>query len=198
MAKMTKSLPERLREDYARWDDLHEHGGHDPNWPDGCNLQLVRNHIISDKVRIEQEMDPKDYPEEYFQPLPPDVPVGYMANPDQIISRAKKAIAVIQASKDYAWISEHMYDPEIPKAERQKMAAVMGRIGDGMMAAANGDDLVRLRSTFWNGPDDVLSDMSRIRSRIGVSRLSAQPQEENSEGIPGQMSIFDFLGGDPE
>lgn len=28
------------------WNTLKEHGGSDPFWPDGTNMNLVRNHII--------------------------------------------------------------------------------------------------------------------------------------------------------
>lgn len=40
------------RREYARrelehWQDMFEHGCSDPAWPDGCNLNLTRNHILS-------------------------------------------------------------------------------------------------------------------------------------------------------
>ena len=31
---------------YLRWDDIKKNGCSDPAWPDGVNLNLVRNHII--------------------------------------------------------------------------------------------------------------------------------------------------------
>lgn len=40
------------RREYARrelehWQDMFEHGCSDPAWPDGCNLNLTRTHIIA-------------------------------------------------------------------------------------------------------------------------------------------------------
>ena len=40
------------RREYARretehWQDMFTHGCSDPAWPDGCNLNLTRNHIIA-------------------------------------------------------------------------------------------------------------------------------------------------------
>lgn len=40
------------RREYARrelehWQDMFAHGCSDPAWPDGCNLNLTRNHILS-------------------------------------------------------------------------------------------------------------------------------------------------------
>ncbi len=40
------------RREYARretehWQDMFAHGCNDPVWPDGCNLNLTRNHILA-------------------------------------------------------------------------------------------------------------------------------------------------------
>lgn len=40
------------RREYARrelehWQDMFENGCSDPMWPDGCNLNLTRNHILA-------------------------------------------------------------------------------------------------------------------------------------------------------
>lgn len=31
----------------ATWNHINENGCNDPFWPDGCNMNLTRNHIIS-------------------------------------------------------------------------------------------------------------------------------------------------------
>ena len=46
---------EELKKDYERWSRLFCQGGQDPFWTDGNNLQIVRNHIIYDKIRLEKE-----------------------------------------------------------------------------------------------------------------------------------------------
>ena len=38
---------EYARRELERWRDIFEHGCSDPAWPDGCNLNLIRNHIIA-------------------------------------------------------------------------------------------------------------------------------------------------------
>ena len=53
MAKKNQENPlEELEKAYAQWQRLYENGGSDPFWPDGVNLNLVRNHIIYYKGQI--------------------------------------------------------------------------------------------------------------------------------------------------
>lgn len=58
------------------------HGCNDPFWPDGCNLNLTRNHIIADRKRIEMLCEEHELPlpEEYYYKIPPVVDDNYMAN----------------------------------------------------------------------------------------------------------------------
>ena len=39
-------IREQLDAEYKHWDDLKKNGCSDPAWPDGVNLNLVRNHIM--------------------------------------------------------------------------------------------------------------------------------------------------------
>ncbi len=47
---MTKveELTRKIDEAVARWKYIYENGSNDPFWPDGVNMNLVRNHIIFD------------------------------------------------------------------------------------------------------------------------------------------------------
>ena len=66
------------RREYARreaehWQDMYEHGCNDPAWPDGCNLNLVRNHIIATLHSLQNLGE--DTSSEY---VPPEVANGLM------------------------------------------------------------------------------------------------------------------------
>ena len=62
MGKKKDSSPkeelERLlashEERYSTWHRYNELGGSDPTWPDGANMNLVRNHIIYTKRQIKE------------------------------------------------------------------------------------------------------------------------------------------------
>ena len=69
----------------AEWNYINENGCNDPFWPDGCNLNLTRNLIISYKRDIAElcEKTGLPFPEEYFLKVPPEVEDNYMANMKQ-------------------------------------------------------------------------------------------------------------------
>ena len=49
---------EELEKAYAQWESLYKQGGSDPFYPDGVNLNLVRNHILYFKRQIEEPQPP--------------------------------------------------------------------------------------------------------------------------------------------
>lgn len=64
-----------------QWQHLKEHGGRDPFWPDGANMNLERHHIIAYKrdIREHCQLYGLPEPEECYIPTPPEVDDGYMA-----------------------------------------------------------------------------------------------------------------------
>lgn len=80
-----EEIRQELDESFRRWDDIYANGCCDPFWPDGTNLNLVRNHIIYFYRQI-QEMDSAPYQLSLFaeptpggRPIPPEVPDQFMA-----------------------------------------------------------------------------------------------------------------------
>lgn len=65
----------------GHWNYILEHGCNDPFWPDGANMNLIRNHIISYKPEIAEccEATGAKLPLEYYLPTPPEVDENYMA-----------------------------------------------------------------------------------------------------------------------
>lgn len=74
-------LVKRIRDEYKWWNEIAEHGCSDPYWPDGSNLNLIRNRILSlrreaiDRARE----DGASIPPEAYWSLPPEVPPSFMA-----------------------------------------------------------------------------------------------------------------------
>lgn len=68
-----------------RWKQLNVLGGSDPFWPDGYNMNLIRNHIIYYKAQLLMLCESENcfLPSEYYLPVPPTVPNSYMANKSQ-------------------------------------------------------------------------------------------------------------------
>ena len=87
--KMTiEQLEEEIASSFKHWEDIKEHGCQDPSFPDGVNMNLVRNHIIywyqflQEKFSAENSQlsmfDTKSNPI-YKRTFPPIVPNSYMA-----------------------------------------------------------------------------------------------------------------------
>lgn len=86
---------------YSRWKHLYKFGGQDPFWEDGCNMNLVRNHIIYYKKEIEKYYTPEEYPAEYYSPLPPKVDYKFMARKNEILENAKKSLEIYKSNSNY-------------------------------------------------------------------------------------------------
>jgi hypothetical protein len=133
-----------LQKDHDRWQEIYEHGSSDPNWEDGMGLYLKRNHILNDRRRIEETMQPEDYPAVYFKPVPPEVDRHYMARPDEIRAAAKVSLARYKADPDYQYICHHRDDFSPKTLKRLLVDNVLG-YASGLEAAIARDDLVSMR-----------------------------------------------------
>ena len=71
-----------IRQEIEHWKDINQNGCNDPFWPDGCNMNLTRNHIISYQRQLREICTEKQLPlpDEYYLSLPPEVDMNYMAN----------------------------------------------------------------------------------------------------------------------
>lgn len=71
-----------IAESVSHWKSINENGCSDPAWADGCNMNLVRNHILYYKKKISQLCSTEGFriPEEYYMPTPPEVDDNFMAN----------------------------------------------------------------------------------------------------------------------
>ena len=78
-AQQLREHVNKLAERYAHWEQERRDGCVDPNWSDGVNLNLVRNHIINFKRQIRRTCDNFNLPIPaiYFKALPPEMPADF-------------------------------------------------------------------------------------------------------------------------
>lgn len=103
MARDKPRTEAQIREDleieFDHWDFIREHGCRDPFWPDGCNMNLIRNHIIyyyrelreviKEPVQLSLFDGGMDLRKE--RSVPPEVPENYMnPNGDYFETRIKR------------------------------------------------------------------------------------------------------------
>ena len=102
--KRSKQLGKEIQDSRKRYEDLRVHGGSDPFWSDGVNMNLCRSHVMYFRKQVETELDPENYPEEYFLEIPAEVSVHYMADPDGIRSRSTAALEVLKENQDIQYL----------------------------------------------------------------------------------------------
>ena len=119
-----EELQENLQKDFQRWEYLNTHGGSDPLYEDGFNMNIVRNHVIYDKRKCQEELEEKDYPKEYFRETPPQVDNYYMARMDEIRENAKNSLLVYKADENYIFIMQNLGKLD----ERQKVQCHIGAV----------------------------------------------------------------------
>ena len=98
---MNKEPPEQLLIQYSeelkkssmRWENQYKNGCNDPFWSDGCNLNLLRNHMIYYKRKIRElcEQIKAKLPDDYYIPIPNYVDNNYFAEPN-----SERAIRILK------------------------------------------------------------------------------------------------------
>ena len=80
--KTVKLYCEQIRKEINCWKAINQNGCSDPFWPDGCNMNLTRNHIISHQRQLRKICTENQLPlpDEYYFAIPPVVDNSYMAN----------------------------------------------------------------------------------------------------------------------
>ena len=80
--KTVKSYCEQIMKEISHWKDINQNGCNDPFWSDGCNMNLIRNHIIYYQILIVKicAENQLQLPAEYYLSIPPEVDNYYMAN----------------------------------------------------------------------------------------------------------------------
>lgn len=98
-----EELISNCEKEYSLWDEIYSNGCRDPCWHDGCNLNLVRNHIIYYKKQIEAHCAEKsaENPPILLRELPPQVSNDYMAKSGEIRKGAEKLLTKIMDMPEF-------------------------------------------------------------------------------------------------
>ena len=185
--KLSKALGAEIQGNRRRYEELKIHGGADPFWPDGVNMNLCRNHVLYLRKRIEIELEPADYPEEYYLEIPEKVDGDYMANPDGIRKEAKAALEVLKENQDFRYLRGKL-SPDLDKEAGQCMNPV--RYVLGMEDAIRRNDLVVMRRC--RDPEYYVKYLRDSRKKLDEILGSEVLEPTLHEG---QLTIFDFMGG---
>lgn len=189
--KKEPDLEEQLRKDYERWEHLREFGGSDPFWDDASNLNLVRNHILSDKREIAEKYgtDYEKYPEIFFKELPPEVDSGYMTCAAQIRDQAAEALGIYLADVNFQYLLFHKDRLSKKEADKISLHNVLG-YASGLAHALKQDDLVTLRRHAGRPEGYQESFASCANKMKEILEKKEEEPEKTKEGE--QFSLFQF------
>lgn len=180
--KDKKHIAEKqLIEDFARWDYLYEYGGQDPFWEDGNNLNLVRNHILNNKRRLEEL---EYFPAIYYRETPQEVDNNYMARADEIREHAKQSLAAYLADGNYQYLLRNSCRIDKKAAKKINLNNVLGYV-DGLKYFIEEDSLVDMRR--HERTQIYLDSFKECREKIEKILDKRKPEKL------GQMDIFDFI-----
>ena len=179
-------LLSELEKDFARWDHLYQHGGQDPCWADGVNLNLVRAHIIRRKQQIEEECPLFAGMGICTREVPPVVPEEYMARSDEIRENARKAQAVFAADTNHAWLREHRNELTPRQRSQTSIDNVIG-YSAGLGHAVEHDDLVAMRR--YEQPDRYLQSFENSVQRVLSLDKSDVPYEDDDEDFDMEVEV---------
>lgn len=171
-----------LEDEFARWDYLKIHGGSDPFWSDGVNMNLVRNHIIYYKRMIE-DLEPEVYPEAYLKETPPEVHPDYMARGAEIRNAAIENLEAITSNGDLLFLRAESNVLSSAERARVSIGNVM-RYEDSLREAIRNNNLVAMRR-FWN-MEGYLEDIKKCRERV-EDILNKRDGKEFAEEDSGQI-----------
>lgn len=189
MSTKLNELNQSLEDSFNRWEHLKQHGGSDPNWEDGCNMNLVRNHISYHKREIQElcEKEKLELPEIYYRETPPEVDNKYMARADEIRKNAKIALEKYKANSDYEYLLNAVSKLNKNQIEQTCIDNVIGYC-TGLEMYIEKDDLVSMRR--HESYERYLKSFSECRKR--VEDILKEPLKEESPKAQ-QMCLFDFF-----
>lgn len=139
-----ENLLEELKKAYAQWESLYKQGGSDPFYPDGVNLNLVRNHILYFKRQIEETQPLYKNSEAYQRELPPQVEDGYMARAKEIRDNAKTTLTAYKADPYYQYLLHHREELDDVGLKKTSIRPVLN-YAQALETAIQEDDLVTMR-----------------------------------------------------
>lgn len=134
-------IEQNLIQEHAEWKNLYKYGGQDPFWPDGCNLNLIRNHIIHYRKRMEEI---GYYPESYYWDVPREVDDNYMTRTEEIRKAAGETLEAMVQNENYQFL---MKCAGRLTEKQKKSISVKNIIGyqEKLDKAIQEDDLVTMR-----------------------------------------------------
>lgn len=158
-----------LKNSFERWDYLNKHGGFDPSFSDGVNMNLVRSHIAYYKEKIEETLLP--YPEIYYRDNPPKVDQDYMARPDEIRENAKLSLMQFEENDSFQYLKNAVRELTDIQTDRLHIRNILG-YETALRTAIAEDDLITMRR--YENPERYIKSFEQAANAV----RQLEPEED--------------------
>lgn len=168
---------QELQECFSRWDYLKEHGGSDPFWSDGVNLNLLRNHIIFTKRELEHAIPLEAArPEIYYREIPPEVSDDYYVNSGKIRDEARWNFEKYISNEDFQYLLLNL--PGITR-EEEKATSIKNVVGyvKGLAHSIREGDMNTMRRHVL-GYDGYIESFASCAKKLRALREESFNQKE--------------------
>ena len=189
--KEKENLAEKMADSFQRWESLMEHGGSDPFYADGTNMNLVRNHIMYYKNRIAEEYgtDYEKYPEVFYRELPPEVNENYVARAGEIKDGAAQALEYYISDPNFLYLLSNKDMLTEKEAKQISLHNVLG-YASGLASAIKNGDLISMRRHAGR-PEGYLESFAQCATRM-MKIIDEKKKEPDQVQGNGQLSLFQF------
>lgn len=189
--KEKEDLSGGLLESFERWEYLKEHGGSDPFYADGANMNLVRNHILYYKGRMVEEYgaDYGKYPEVFYREVPPEVREDYMARAGEIKDGAAQAMEAYISDPNFFYLLANKDMLTEKEAKQICLHSVLG-YASGLAKAIKNGDLITMRRHAGR-PESYLESFARCATQM-MKLIDEKKKEPEQVQGNGQLSLFQF------
>lgn len=190
----------RIKESLEQWNYIKEHGAGDPFWCDGVNMNLVRNHVNYYKRICEENLQPEEYPEEYYLETPPKVDNDFMVRAEEIQEHAKATLEIYLANEDYRYLLSAREKLSNKQQEEVHIANVIGYVS-GLKSAIRYNDVIVMRR--HETPSGYLESFRECRKKVAeILKTTKDVVKKSNDGVKtevrelpiGQLSLFDIFG----
>lgn len=189
--KEEENLEVKLAESFERWEYLKEHGGSDPFYADGGNMNLVRNHILNYKKQMVEKYgrDYEKYPEIFYREVPPEVKQDYMARAGEIKDGAAQALEYYISDPNFLYLLSNKDMLTEKEAKQISLHNVLG-YASGLAKAIKDGDLITMRRHAGR-PENYLESFARCATQMMKIINEKKKEPEQVQGN-GQLSLFQF------
>ena len=199
---MAEEFEQELQVLHSRWEQIYKYGGQDLNGPDGFELNLLRERIISVKRQITRCLREQDYPPSYQLNTPSMVDNRYMAQRQEILAAALKSLQIYEANTNYQWLTQKITELSEKEQNRSGIYYALGYVKQ-LENAIEQKDYVLMRG--HESPDYYVELLNECRGKVNQlleerekvkvvpARKKPDKNIEDQPQIPGQIDIFSFL-----